>query len=181
VVLAVGAREEVRPAVVRAIEEIVEAANAGWEVQVESMVQRMLAPGVAPTAADAQRMATLRARVVRDFGAFAGKVSRRWRKEARVFGVPYQDDTVYLTFQFDGDGQPLPVVRDILAALSDWSPWDVAEWFVLRNRRLERSRPADLLRTDPDAVVAAARADGQGPGRDGPRDAELPLHVGDDA
>jgi hypothetical protein len=183
VVLAVGARDELRDVVTRAIEEVVEAANSGWEVNVESIVQRMLETDTAPAAdaEDARRRATLRTRVVRDFGTFAGKISRRWKKEGQVFGVPYQGDTVYLSFQFDKAGQPLPIVREVLAALNGWSPWDVAEWFVLRNRRLERRRPAELLEADPDAVAAAARFDGGGPRRDGERGAGLRFHAVDEA
>jgi hypothetical protein len=190
-VLAIGARDEMWPAVMRAIEEVVDAANAGWELQTEALVQQLLEPD-APTAEaleDAKRQAKLRTRVVRDFGAYTAKevasmagsgalnrfqVAHRWKKAGRVFGVPYQGDIVYLTFQFGNDGQPLPVIRDVLTALRDWSPWDLAGWFVFRNRRLEQQRPADLLELDPDAVVAAARAERRGAARAGARDAELP-------
>jgi hypothetical protein len=180
-VLAVGAREELRPAIARAIEAVVEAANAGLEVHAEALVQGLLEPE-APSAAaleEARRQATLRTRLVRDFGAYTGpdlanmagsgaanrfQVAHRWKKEGRIFGVPYQGDTVYLAFQFGSDGRPLPVVREVLRGLDGWPPWDVAGWFVFRNRRLEQRRPADLLERDPDAVVAAARA-------------EMPVHV----
>jgi hypothetical protein len=176
VVLAVGASEELRPVVMRAIEEVVEAANAGRAAHTEALVQQFLAPDT-PTAAaveQAKRQAKLRTRLVRDFGAYTGRevanlagsgavnrfqVAHRWKKENRIFGVPYQGDTVYLAFQFGTDGRPLPVVKQVLAALVGWAPWDVAGWFVFRNGRLEQRRPADLLERDPDAVAAAARAE----------------------
>jgi hypothetical protein len=173
VVFAVGAAEDLRPSVLRAIQDLLE--------------------GEAPTAEaleDAKRQANLRSRVVRDFGAYTGKevaamagsgahnrfqVAHRWKKAGRIFGVPYQGDTVYLRFQFSDDGQPLPVIRDVLRALDGWAPWDLARWFVFRSRRLEQRRPADLLERDPDAVIAAARAERPAAGRGGARDAELPV------
>jgi hypothetical protein len=192
VVFAVGAAEDLRPSVLRAIEELVDAANTGRELRTEELVQDLL-EGEAPTAEaleDAKRQANLRSRVVRDFGAYTGKevaamagsgahnrfqVAHRWKKAGRIFGVPYQGDTVYLRFQFSDDGQPLPVIRDVLRALDGWAPWDLARWFVFRSRRLEQRRPADLLERDPDAVVAAARAERPAAGRGGARDAELPV------
>lgn len=191
IVFAIGASEEVRPALMRAIEQVVDAANSGWEMRTEALVQELLEPE-APTAEaveDAKRQAKLRTRLVRDFGAYTGRevaamagsgalnrfqVAHRWKKDGRVFGVPYQGDTVYLTFQFGDDGRPLPVIREVLRALAGWAPWDLAGWFVFRNRRLEQRRPVDLLERDPEAVIAAARAEGRGSGRSEARGAELP-------
>jgi hypothetical protein len=190
-VVAIGAREEVRPSVMRAIEEVVDAANAGWEMRTEALVQELLHHDE-PTAEaleDAKRQAKLRSRVVRDFGAYSGRevaamagsgarnrfqVAHRWKKAGRIFGVPYQGDTVYLAFQFSADGEPLPVIREVLGALDDWGPWDLAGWFVFRSRRLEQRRPVDLLERDPDAVIAAARAERRAV-QPSEGDAELPV------
>jgi len=121
-----------------------------------------------------QREIQFRARLVRDYGAYraseladlAGsaasnrsQVAYRWRKEGRVFAVPYDGELRYLSFQFDAHGEPVPVVASVLAALDQWSSWRVAAWFVTANGLLGRAQPVAVLDSRPDEVVAAARRD----------------------
>jgi hypothetical protein len=178
-VVAIGITDAIRPAVLRAIEQVVTAANQGQQLQTEALVGALLEPDDPPSPqamAEAGRQAVLRARLLQDFGAYSSEelatlvgseatnraqVAHRWSKEGRIFGVPHRGRTVFLGFQFDEGGQPLAVIAPVLAALEGWAGWDVAGWFVFRNALLGQRRPVDLLGAEPDAVVGAARQAGQ--------------------
>lgn len=67
---------------------------------------------------------------------------------------------VYPAFQFAADGRLHPVVSEVLTrfAVSDMSAWQAALWFTRPTGWLQDRRPVDLLATEPDAVLLAARA-----------------------
>jgi hypothetical protein len=91
-------------------------------------------------------------------------LANRWRSEGRVFAVPVDDELVYPLFQFSGEGRPLPVVAETLAALDrsgDLTDWQRALWFTSANGWLAGRRPVELLERDPDAVVEAARREAE--------------------
>jgi hypothetical protein len=178
-VLTIGVTDALRPALARAIGELVAAANEGQRLQTEALVDALLATDDPPSPqamAEAERQAVLRTRLLQDFGAYSSEelaklvgseasnraqVAHRWSKEGRIFGVVHRGRTVFLGFQFDPDGRPLPVIAPVLEALDGWDGWDVVGWFVFRNPLLDQRRPVDLLLDEPDAVVGAARQAGQ--------------------
>ncbi len=120
----------------------------------------------------AQRLAEARATLLAEFGAFTSEDLHRlagsrasnraalaadWRKARRVFAVEHQGRTLFPAFQFDAEGKPLPVIREVLAALGDRHfGWPTALWFTASNGWLDGRRPVELLVADPGAVVAAA-------------------------
>jgi hypothetical protein len=80
-----------------------------------------------------------------------------WLAERRVFAVPVGPEKRFPVFQF-AQGQPLPVVADVLAALpANRSAWQTAFWFVSSNRWFDGATPLSLIETAPESVVAAAR------------------------
>jgi RNA polymerase sigma factor (sigma-70 family) len=83
-------------------------------------------------------------------------IASRLRKERRLLGVDYRGVTYFPAFQFS-NGEPLPLLADVLAVLGDaqWSDWEQALWFVTANEWLEGRSPVDALE-DPDRVLAAA-------------------------
>jgi hypothetical protein len=149
---------------------------------VDFMTERMLVPG--PVEMDmAQRLATRHARVLNEFGYFTAEqladanrsqasnraaLADNWRKRGQVFAVPHPDKTardrdVYPAFQFE-EHKPIKAVHDVLEAFGmRKAPWKLALWFTSNNGWLPGSaRPVDLLTTDPQAVVAAARRGAEG-------------------
>jgi aminoglycoside 3-N-acetyltransferase len=73
-----------------------------------------------------------------------------------MFSVPYEKQERYPAFQFGADGEPLPVIRDILAILpKTMTPWQIAFWFVSSNSWLGGPAPRDHL-DDPAALIKAA-------------------------
>lgn len=107
----------------------------------------------------AERNITARNQLIDEFGALT-------RRELTAAGVPmdtpllavnHQDRELYPRFQFNDEGQPLPVMAEILTILCDVrSPWEIALWLTAANGWLGGRRPVDLLRTAPDRVIDAA-------------------------
>jgi hypothetical protein len=67
----------------------------------------------------------------------------------------------YPGYQFDGNGQPIAALADVVVVLrrAGWSEPSIVLWFDSPNGRLvDDARPAELLASDADAVRAAASA-----------------------
>ena len=111
--------------------------------------------------------------LIQEFGALTGDqigeehsqaqnrhaLAARWRKEGRIFGVPYRGQTLYPAFQFDAlSGEVKPSTREVIARLprDHMSDWECALWWTAANGWLAGRRPVDVLDDDPEAVVAAA-------------------------
>ncbi len=78
------------------------------------------------------------------------------RPQRTMISVPYDGQERYPSFQFGADGEPLPVIRDVLAILPDtMTPWQIAFWFVSSNSWLGGPAPRDHL-DDAAAIIAAA-------------------------
>jgi hypothetical protein len=90
-------------------------------------------------------------------------LANRWKAEGRIFAVETGGHTLFPAFQFsEDDGQPRPVIAEILAALGqEYSGWQTALWFSGRNGWLGAQRPVDLLRSAPGAVEEAARREAE--------------------
>jgi hypothetical protein len=90
----------------------------------------------------------------------AAALATRWRKEHRVFAVSWGGELRYPAFQFDDAGKPLPAVKAVIDAFGvQISPWQLAIWFATPSPHLPREdRPIRFL-SDPDQLVAAARAE----------------------
>lgn len=147
----------------RPFERLVELLLPGTDVPSRELLER------------ARREAQTRWRILRDFDALTGpqiaarhgssaanrsQTAHRWRKEGRIFGVPFRGTMWYLAFQFDESGQPLDAVASVLHELGGLAPWEIAKWFVRTNPVLDRRRPVDVLRDAPRDVVRAARMTG---------------------
>ena len=129
-----------------------------------------------------RRLAARYARVLAEFGFFTAEelasanhsqaasgtaMVDNWRERGRVFAVPHPDKSahprdVYSAFQFE-KCQPREVVRDVLKVFARKDRWKLALWFTSNNGWLpDDARPVDLLKSDPKAVVEAARRDAVG-------------------
>jgi hypothetical protein len=175
--LVVASADDVRPWIVDALERVVDAINAGDTLDVDDLVDKLSAKtgnAPAPILEGARREAQFRVRLMQDYvahraaevamlgGSTASNRSQlayRWRKERRIFAVPYRGELRYLGFQFDHDGQPVPVVAQVLAALTGWSEWQIAAWFVTANGLLDKEQPVAVLLTRAADVVSAAEED----------------------
>jgi hypothetical protein len=81
----------------------------------------------------------------------------RWKAQGKVFSLTHAGQELYPAFQFTAEGLPRPVVAAVLKA-NPARGWQLVRWFVANNGWLPgAARPVDLLDTQPDAVVEAAR------------------------
>lgn len=114
------------------------------------------------------------AEVSRKLGSSADNASHlasSLRRDGRLLGVylPIPSPSYrYPSWQFGDDGLPIRLIPEILAVLREKGPfkmddhrrtsgWGEVEWFRSRHALLNGERPADVLATDPGAVLRAAQ------------------------
>lgn len=149
--------------------------SRGRSVDTERLIESMLPPTVPSTARvlQARRNALAREALLQDFGALtsaevadlAGSrasnkaaLANRWKQEGRIFPVTHHGQTLFPSYQFDAEGQPRPAVAEVLSTLGQQSrDWELAIWFISSSGWLGGRRPVDLLDSDPEAVIQAAR------------------------
>lgn len=156
------------------------------EQKLEEMVEFMTGQMVAPTPEDtkmAQLLASRRARALMEFGYFTAEqlaeqnqsqatnrsaMANNWKKRSQVFSVSHRDETgrtqeVFPGFQFQ-DGKPIKTIQSVLETFgARKTPWKIVLWFTSNNGWLpEQARPVDLLESNPEAVLQAARREAAG-------------------
>ena len=146
----------------------------------ERLIQAMLPEGPPPpppAVLQARRNAEAREELISELGllssadiaARAGSkaknkaaLANRWRQEGRIFSVPHQGGTYYPAFQFDEEGQPYKAVEGVVKSVGmKLTDWGLALWFTGRYGSLGDRRPVDLLATEPDRVVEAAKREAE--------------------
>ena len=89
-----------------------------------------------------------------------------WKRRRRVFSVSYRGKEYFARYQFDALYQPLPIIKDILAAFGEVADtWTLAAWFHFPSpwlvKRDERGAtnvaPKDALDRGDDVARAAAK------------------------
>lgn len=93
-------------------------------------------------------------------GADKTKLARIWQSAGRIIGLPIVGITVYPAFQFQQNGQPYPLIREVNEAFTeDCTEWQRASWLVSPNEWLDGETPVSAIqRNDPKVVDAAAIA-----------------------
>lgn len=81
----------------------------------------------------------------------------RWKRARKALAVSTGQRDLYPAFQFGEDGRPLPLIARLLEIFEGWSPWGIALWLASNTDWLGGRRPVDLLRSEPEAVLEAAR------------------------
>lgn len=83
-------------------------------------------------------------------------IASRWASEKKIFGVRFQNQTVYPAFQFK-DGEPIPAIADILEEMPpSFTGWDLAFFLTTPNSYLDGKLPLELLKSKPERVVSLA-------------------------
>lgn len=149
--------------------------SRGRFVDTERLIESML-PSTVPSTArvlQARRNALAREALLQDFGALtsaevadlAGSraankaaLANRWKQEGRIFPITHHGQTLFPAYQFDSEGQPRPVIAEVLTTLGQQSrDWELALWFISSSGWLGGRRPVELLESEPAAVAEAAR------------------------
>ena len=89
--------------------------------------------------------------------ANASQTGSRWRKAGKVLVFSVKGTSCYPGFQFDENGQPLPVIAEVIERLGPYLPSrQLAFWFVGASVDLYDGRPVDLFDEHPDDVIRVA-------------------------
>ncbi len=84
-----------------------------------------------------------------------------WIVQSEVVHFEWAQETWLPMFQFDrASMEPSISLSRVLRELSGvFDPWETAQWFARPSLAIEGRTPADALKSDPDAVLQAARCD----------------------
>lgn len=87
-----------------------------------------------------------------------------WEEQGLIFSIQFQGEDYYPSFVLDPLHQflPRPELKPILAILGDRSGWDLAFWFSSPNSYLSGRHPKELLATELENVLFAARMEAKG-------------------
>lgn len=91
----------------------------------------------------------------------AGNISTyasRHRAAKKIVGVRRQGTIVLPAYQFDESLRPLPAMETVIRTLdmNGWNEDSICLWMAAPTGWLDDRRPADVIRTDPEAVKRAA-------------------------
>lgn len=90
----------------------------------------------------------------------------RWDDERAIFSVYYGHEELYPDFIFNpmSHWRPYPVIAEILRILRRprTTNWQLANWFIATNDQLGGLSPRDMLVSEPEEVLEAARNDAEG-------------------
>lgn len=81
----------------------------------------------------------------------------RWQGEGKVFAIERTGQRLYAAYLFDEFWNPRPEIAQILKIFNGYTPFRIASWFESINPALGGKRPREVIRSNPDAVVGAAR------------------------
>jgi len=108
-----------------------------------------------PTLTDSE----LHAKTARFGVSNPAQVVHDWRISGKIFAVTHGGRDLFPAFQFGEDGQPLPVISELLAILNrdpHRTDWDNALWFAGDTGWLDGRRPLDCMLSDRPRVRQAA-------------------------
>jgi hypothetical protein len=92
-------------------------------------------------------------------GQVSRQVVERRVREGRLLAVPGPSNRrVYPALQFRADGQVLPGIKDVLAALPTENPRAILNFLVNPDSRLDDRKPIDLLKAGQTNLVVQAAA-----------------------
>ena len=83
--------------------------------------------------------------------------ANRWKQKRKVFALQHDGQDHYPRYLLDDEFRPLPAAEQVLDALKSFSPNRLASWFESRNGLLGGKRARELLASDPERVLDAAR------------------------
>jgi hypothetical protein len=89
----------------------------------------------------------------------------RWKRMAQIFAIHHRGSDYYPLYALDSaDGyRPRPIVGDVLRLFAgSKDSWGLAFWFGSVNSYLNGRRPQDVLSSDPEGLLYAARAEAEG-------------------
>ena len=92
-----------------------------------------------------------------------GAQPNRWKKKGKIFAISQQGVDLFPLYGLDSVFRPLPVVQKILKVFKGMkNDWGIAFWFGSANSFLGGQRPQDVLKSNPESVIEAAKDEAAG-------------------
>ncbi len=88
----------------------------------------------------------------------------RWKQKHQIFAIDMKGVDYYPIYALSPENgyKPYAEMSDILGILHTKTPWGLAFWFESSNGYLERRAPRELMKSDRQAVLAAAKNEAVG-------------------
>ena len=89
----------------------------------------------------------------------------KWKKDGAIFAIQHKGTDYFPIYALNPDEnyRPYKVLADALRIFGETkSEWGIAYWFAGLNSFLDDRRPQDLLASDSESVIAAARDEVEG-------------------
>ena len=83
--------------------------------------------------------------------------AHRWKEQGMIFALRRSNCFMYPRYEFADDYKPLPVIREILSEFDGASAVRIASWFESTSSFLNGRRPREIVASNPDLVVQAAK------------------------
>jgi hypothetical protein len=101
------------------------------------------------------------ARAIHSTAENVSLVASKWRRKGEIFAVNYGGKPGYFAFQFDPvTGRPKSIITQVIQTFPPHTDgWRLALWLTSANPRLGHRRPVDLLDSDPEQVIEAAKGE----------------------
>jgi len=81
----------------------------------------------------------------------------RWKQQRQIFALHVNGQDWYPKYALDENFRPVPAIAEVMAALADWRAERLASWFEAKSSSLGGQRPRELIATNPQMVVDAAK------------------------
>jgi hypothetical protein len=84
----------------------------------------------------------------------------KWKRNRAIFAIEHKGDDFFPLYALNPDDnyRPRKEVAEILSIFGDSKDgWGLAFWFAGLNSFLDDERPQDVLATDPESAIAAAK------------------------
>lgn len=89
----------------------------------------------------------------------------KWKREGTIFAISHNGVDYFPLFALDPEAnyKPYPAIKQILEVFGEGKgAWSMSLWFAGLNSYLDDRRPQDLIESEPDLVIAAARDEREG-------------------
>lgn len=128
----------------KTVSEVLDRESRAWQENFISHYKGLLATQVADEAGNSAKNRSA--------------MASRWASEKKIFGVRFQNQTLYPAFQFK-DGEPIPAIAEILKKMPpSFTGWDLAFFLTSPHSYLDGKLPVELLKSKPERVVSLAHA-----------------------
>ncbi|MDM0028390.1 hypothetical protein [Variovorax saccharolyticus] len=81
----------------------------------------------------------------------------RWKQQRQIFALHVSGKDWYPKYALGENFRPLPAMAEVMAAVVDWRAQRLASWFEAKSSSLSGQRPRELIATNPQLVVDAAK------------------------